>query len=71
MGPPVTARLTWFEIFRRGAVHSPAASGDESEGAYVRTHSAGAAVIRFARRTGNDPESFYAVEVAVPKSNRA
>jgi len=63
----MTARLTWFEIFRRGGAHSPTASREDSEGAYVRTHSAGAAVMRFARRTANGPENFYAVEAVAPK----
>ena len=56
-------RFKWFEIFRK--------SGADSEGACVRTHSADAAVMRYARRCGGDPDNFYAVEVAAPKGRAA
>lgn len=52
-------RLKSFEIFRK--------SGADSEGACVRTHSADAAVMRYARRCGGDPDNFYAVEIGAPK----
>jgi hypothetical protein len=56
-------RLKWFEIFR--------ASGSDGEGACVRTHSADAAIMRYARRCGDEPDNFYAVEVAAPKGRAA
>jgi hypothetical protein len=59
----MTAHLKWFEIFR--------SSGNGSEGAYVRTHSGDAAIMRNARRCGGDPENFYAVEVAAPNGRAA
>lgn len=59
MGASMTAHLKWFEILR--------SSGNVSEGAYVRTHSTDAAIMRYARRCGGDPDNFYALEVAAPK----
>ena len=59
MGAPVTAHLKWFEIFR--------ALAGESESAYVRTHSAEAAVMRYVRRCGGEGDDFYAVEAPSPR----
>ncbi len=59
----MTAHLKWFEIFRVPA--------GEAQGAYVRTHSARAAVMRYTRRCGGDPEDFDAIEVGAPEGGVA
>ena len=61
MTPTVTQRaaFSWFEIYRR--------AGCESADAFVRAQTDAQAVLRYARRCGDDAARFYAVEVESAK----